>query len=94
MCSLSFGPLSDLKFFGNTLFNFFDKFSANWLMPLGALLIVVFVGWRMKKADVRDEFTNGGTLRGNSRIFGLAYFLIRYIAPLAIIVIFLTNLLS
>ncbi len=94
LCSLSFGPLSDLKFFGNTLFNFFDKFSANWLMPLGALLIVVFVGWRMKKVDVRDEFTNGGTLRGNSRIFGLAYFLIRYIAPLAIIVIFLTNLLS
>ena len=93
LCSLSFGPLSDLKLFGNTLFNFFDKFSANYLMPFGALLIVLFVGWRMKKEDVRDEFTNGGTLRGNSRIFGLAYFLIRYVAPLAIVVIFLSNLL-
>ena len=93
LCSLSFGPLSDLKLFGNTLFNFFDKFSANYLMPFGALLIVLFVGWRMKKEDVQDEFTNGGALRGNSRIFGLAYFLIRYVAPLAIVVIFLSNLL-
>lgn len=93
LCSLSFGPLSGLKLFGNTLFNFFDKFSANYLMPFGALLIVLFVGWRMKKDDVRDEFTNGGTLHGNSRIFGFAYFLIRYIAPLAIVVIFLSNLL-
>lgn len=91
--SLSFGPLADIHVAGNTIFNFLDRLSANFLMPLGALLIVVFVGWKMGRDDVRDEFTNGGTLLGNSRVFGLVYFLIRYIAPLAIIVIFLTNLL-
>lgn len=91
--SLSFGPLSDFHIAGNTVFNFLDRLSANFLMPLGALLIVVFVGWKMGREDVRDEFTNGGALRGNGRVFGLVYFLIRYVAPLAIIVIFLTNIL-
>ena len=94
LCSLSFGPLSGVRVFGNTLFNFFDKLSANWLMPLGALLIVLFVGWRMDKADVRNEFTNGGALRTNRRIFGAVYFLIRFIAPAAIIVIFISILVS
>ena len=93
LCSLSFGPLSDLKLFGNTLFDFFDKLSANYLMPSGAFLIVLFVGWRMKKSDVREEFTNRETLSGNARIFPVVYFLIKYMAPVAIVVIFLTNLL-
>ena len=93
LCSLSFGPLSDLKLFGNTLFDFFDKLSANYLMPAGAFLIVLFVGWRMKKSDVREEFTNRETLSGNARIFPVVYFLIKYMAPVAIAVIFLTNLL-
>ena len=78
LCSLSFGRLSGISIFGNSIFNFLDKFSANFLMPLGALLIVLFVGWKMKKPDVIDEFTNGGTLKGNLRISGFIYFLIRY----------------
>lgn len=94
LCSLSFGPLSDFKLFGNILFDFFDKLSANYLMPLGALIIVLFAGWKMKRSDVMAEFTNDGTLSGNRKIFGLVYFLIRFIAPIAIIVIFLSNILS
>lgn len=93
LCSLSFGRLSGINIFGNSIFNFLDKFSANWLMPLGALLIVIFTGWKMKKSDVIDEFTNGGTLRGNARLSGFIYFLIRWLAPVAILIIFLSNLL-
>ena len=87
-CSLSFGPLSDVKIFGRTIFDFFDNLSSNVLMTLGSLLTVLFVGWRLKKTDIYDEFTNGGTISANARIFGVLWFLIRYIAPLAIIVIF------
>lgn len=94
LCSLSFGRLSGITIFGNSIFNFFDKLSAGWLMPIGALLIVLFAGWKMKRKDVLDEFTNGGSLKGNLRVSAPVYFLIRYIAPLAIIVIFLTNLLK
>ncbi len=92
-CSLSFGLLSGIDILGNTIFNFFDKMSANYLMPLGALLIVIFTGWKMKKPDVIDEFTNGGTLAGNRRISGIVYFLIRYVAPPVIVIIFISNLL-
>ena len=93
VCSLSFGPLSDIKIDGGNLFDFFDNLSSNILMTLGSLLTVLFVGWRMKKTDVYDEFTNGGTLSRNARIFGVLWFLIRYICPLAIAAIFLSGLL-
>lgn len=94
LCSLSFGPLSDVKILGDGIFDFFDNLSSNILMTLGSLLTVLFVGWKLKKTDIYDEFTNGGTLSANAKVFGVLWFLIRYICPLAIIVIFLTGLLS
>ena len=92
LCSLSFGPLSDVKIFGRTIFDFFDHLSSNVLMTLGSLLTVLFVGWRLKKTDIYDEFTNGGTISTNVRIFGVLWFIIRYIAPLAVIAIFICGL--
>ena len=94
LCSLSFGPLSDFKIFGNNIFDFLDKLSANFLMTLGSLMVVLFVGWKMKKPDVFDEFTNGGTINRNTRIFKIVWPVIRYVAPLAILAIFLSNLLK
>jgi NSS family neurotransmitter:Na+ symporter len=92
-CSLSFGPLSDFKIAGRTIFDFFDNLSSNVLMTLGSLLTVLFVGWKLKKTDIYDEFTNGGTISTNVRIFGVLWFLIRYICPLAVIAIFISGLL-
>ena len=94
LCSLSFGPLSNIQIGGRNIFDFFDNLSSNVLMTLGSLFTVLFVGWRLKKTDIYDEFTNGGTLSTNAKLFGVLWFLIRYIAPLAIITIFLTNLLA
>ena len=93
ICSLSFGPLSDIKIDGGNIFDFFDNLSSNILMTLGSLLTVLFVGWRLKKTDVYDEFTNSGTLSRNARIFGVLWFLIRYVCPLAIAAIFISGLL-
>ena len=92
LCSLSFGPLNGVRIFGNTIFEFCDKLTSNFLMTFGGLLFTVFVGWKMRKADVRDELTNSRTIRFNDRCFGVLYFLIKYLAPVAIIVIFATNL--
>ena len=93
LCSLSFGPLSDIQITGRNIFDFFDNLTSNILMTLGSLLTVLFVGWRLKKTDIYDEFTNGGTLSTNVKIFGVLWFLIRYVAPLAIISIFVSGLL-
>ena len=62
-------------------------------MTFGSLLFVIFVGWKMKKAEVRKEFTNNGSLRSSSALFGVVYFFIRYVAPVCILVIFVSNLL-
>ena len=92
LCSLSFGPLSDIRINGDNLFDFLDSLSSNVLMTLGSLFTVLFVGWRLKRTDIYDEFTNGGTISTNVRIFGVLWFLIRYICPLAIISIFLVGI--
>ena len=92
LCSLSFGSLSGIKVLGLSFFDFLDHLCSDWLLPIGGLLFTTFVGWKMSKEDVRDEFTNGGTR--NVRLFGAVYFLMRYVAPIGLVVIFLTNLLS
>lgn len=70
-------------------FGMIDAFSSNFLLTFGALLVVLFVGWKMSKEDVREEITLGG--RRNNKAFGIIYFLIRYMAPIAVLVIFFTN---
>lgn len=94
LCSLSFGVLSGVKLFGNTIFNFCDRLASNFLMTIGALLFSIFVGWRMDKSAVKDELTNNGQLRGTGKIFPVVYFLIKYIAPVTIAAIFIIGLLG
>ena len=90
LCSLSFGPLAGVKVLGLSFFDLLDALCSNWLMPMGGLAFTLFVGWWMSRADVRDELTNGGTC--NVRLFGAVYFLMRYLAPVGIVAVFLTNL--
>ena len=93
LCSLSFGPLADVKLLGSNLFDFLDKLCSNWLLPSGGLLFTLFVGWKMSRDDVYDEFTNGGTLKTNASLFGLVWFLLRYVAPVGVLITFVSNLL-
>ena len=93
LCSLSFGPLSNLLIGGRTIFDFLDSCSSNILMTLGSLFTVLFVGWCLKKTDIYDEFTNGGSLSKNAKLFGILWFLIRYICPVAVAVIFVLGIL-
>ena len=93
VCSLSFGPLAGTKVFGLGLFDFADTFASNVLLTIGGLLVVLFVGWKMSRADVFDEFTNGGTKKWNVRLFNFFWFLIRFVAPVGVAVLFISNLL-
>ncbi len=90
LCSLSFGPLAGVRLAGNSIFDCLDKLCSNWLLPLGGFLFTLFVGWKMPKPDVRDEFTNRG--RCNTRIFKTVYFIMRYFAPVGILILFISNL--
>lgn len=90
ICSLSLGKLSGVKLFDNNIFDIFDKISSIYMMPAGAFFISLFVGWKMKKADVKDEMSNSGRLQVRS--FNLFIWLVRYFVPVAIVVIFLGKL--
>ena len=91
-CTLSFGPLSDVKLLDRTIFDFFDLITASYLMPIGALAMTIFLGWFYPKVEVKDEITNGGTLKGS--LFEVYYFILRYVAPLALIVIIISGIIG
>ena len=88
-CTLSFGPLSDFKIFDYTIFELFDHVTASYLLPIGTLAMTIFLGWFYPKAEIKDEITNGGTLKG--KLFALYYFILRYVAPIAMVIILATG---
>jgi NSS family neurotransmitter:Na+ symporter len=90
-CSLSFGPWSDFKVFGLTIFELFDFAASKVIMLLSGIVICLFVGWRLDRQLVYDEVTNYGTVP--FRLFRCYVFLIRYVIPVIIGVIFVNELL-
>ncbi|WP_430810519.1 MULTISPECIES: sodium-dependent transporter [unclassified Carboxylicivirga] len=86
-CSLSNNIFKDVTLFGRNLFDNIEFLSSNVLLPLGGLLIAVFVGWSVKKSDFYAELSNEYALK--LRFFSALYFIIRFIAPVAIAIVFL-----
>ena len=82
------GVLCALK---SSVFDGFDYLCSNILLLLLAFLVVIFVGWVMKKEDVEDEVTNSRTIRQADKLFPVIYFLIKWIAPAAVLLIFISN---
>ncbi len=89
-CSLSFGPWKGVTVFGYGFFDLFDMMVTKFLMPIGGFLITVFVGWRMERKLVEQQLTGGGAL--SARTLRLLLVLIRWVAPVGIVVIFLNEL--
>ena len=74
-----------------SVLDFLDWSASNILLILMAFLVVLFVGFIMKKEDVKAEFTNNGELSAPGKIFPVYYFLLRWIVPIAILLIFVSN---
>jgi NSS family neurotransmitter:Na+ symporter len=81
---LSFNVIADVTFLRGTVFDNLDFLTSNILLPLGGLAIIVFAGWIMSRNSTADEIDPAA---------GLGYrgwrFLARYIAPVAVVLIFL-----
>lgn len=91
LCALSFGSLSDVQLFGMTLFNLFDYTSSNILLPVGGMIISIFVGWVLDRSVVRGELTAGGG-RITSAGVRCVIFCLRWLAPVCIALVFLYGL--
>ena len=90
LCSLLLGDMPFLTFAGHSLFDILDKLISNFILPIGALLTCLFVGWFLPKSLVMDEVTNHRTTA--LRIYPIFLFCIRFICPILILAIFLHQL--
>ena len=91
--ALSFGELSHITLWDLTLFDVMDYLSANILLPLGGLFVALFVGWYLNKKDVMGELFHGfRSKESNKRIANVWYFLVKYVAPILIILVFLSSI--
>ncbi len=89
--ALSFGPMSEFKIFGLTFFNSVDFLAANILLPLGGIFIALFVGWFWGIKNALPHLKEGAEKFPNycSIIWS---FLIRFVAPVLILLVFLSCL--
>jgi NSS family neurotransmitter:Na+ symporter len=88
LSALSFSTLSDIQLLGRNIFDFLDFVGPNIFMLLGGLVTAVYVGWVLKKDVIHNQLTNGGKHKA-SFVQAYVIFCLRYIAPVAIVIIFL-----
>ncbi|MAY35512.1 MAG: sodium-dependent transporter [Spongiibacteraceae bacterium] len=73
--------------YSSDFFNALDHVTANYILPLGGLLIAIFVGFVLSRDRVKAEVAFD-----NDRNFALWHFALRYIAPLGILIVFLHSI--
>jgi len=81
-------PLGMFKVFEDmTFFGLIDYFTANLLMPLGGILIALFVGWRLKREHLENELSFGSPVVAQAWLV-----LVRFVAPAAILWVLIDSL--
>ena len=90
LSSLSLGVLSDYTIFGLNFFDLLDYLTAKIMMPLGGMLICIFVSRRIDKKILKAELTNHNSIP--FYFFNTYAFIIKYFCPIAIAAIFLNEL--
>lgn len=86
--SLSQGAF-EISLFGSSFLDFMDAFTGNLLLPLGGLIMVLFVGWTWTKKEILHH----GDIEDNA--FGPAYLLTaKFVAPVAILFVLIIGLIN
>lgn len=88
--ALSFGTIAEVTVFGKSIFDAADFLVSNILMPLGVLLISIFVPLKIKKEVLRQELLQHS--KGGSWLFNVWYNVMRFVVPIVIVVVFLDSL--
>ena len=86
--ALSFGVMPQEIFFGMTFFDFVDTLTSRIGLPLGALFTALFAGYVLTKQDAHDELSQQQVWVDVWRV------LVRYVAPVAIIVVFIRGIIA
>jgi len=91
-CALSFNPSFGFNVFGRSIFDNLDKLASNIFLPLGGLLICVFVGWVWGVKPALQEMSSGATRFAKGFEGKVWTFLVRYVAPIAVSLVFLYSI--
>ena len=89
ICSLSVGAWSDFKILGLTIFDFLDTMATNIMLPVGGILLCIYMGWIAPKKFFRNELTNNGSLK--SYTFSMIAFIVKWIAPVLIALVLISQ---
>lgn len=89
LSSMSFGKLNNIRILDMTFFEFFSFLSDKILMPLGGLLICILAGYIWDKEIFKNELSSNGKYK--VKIFKPLRFILRYTAPLMIIIILISS---
>ncbi|MEG0822018.1 MAG: sodium-dependent transporter [Burkholderiaceae bacterium] len=89
--TLSQSVMADVKVFGLNAFDLFDFLSSNVLLPLGGILICLFVGWVYGAERLQQQLSNHGSLH-NRAVIKATLVMLRFVAPLAIALVLLQGL--
>lgn len=89
--SLGNGLWANIKILGMDFLTFFDYISNSILMPIVAFCTCILVGWVIKPKALTDEVTKNGEKFGRKKLFNV---MIKYVAPICLLFIFVTGILS
>jgi NSS family neurotransmitter:Na+ symporter len=88
--TLSFNIFKNIKIFSLDLFSIYDYFCANLSLPFGGLMCTILVGWIADKKIIKDLYSIDNTHK--SLFFPLWYFIVRFIVPFIILLIWFNNI--
>ena len=77
-------PETSIRMWNDCWLDFFDMLSEGVMMPLGALLMSIMIGWEIGPEMVKEECEQSGHAMGS---YGFFKFCIKYITPLCMILI-------
>ncbi|MBF6597509.1 MAG: sodium-dependent transporter [Fermentimonas sp.] len=86
--------LGVISSYSTGFFNILDVSTAKYMLPAGGLFISIFVGWYLNKQIVAAELTNEGELKFGIGFLKMYIFLLRYVAPIAILSIFVYGIIG
>ncbi len=88
--ALSFNRWAEVKpFFGKNFFDLCDMVVSSYMLPLGGLFVAIYAGWFWKGTEEKSELV-GPTSR--PWLFPLWHFLLRFVAPAAVLIILLNQI--
>ncbi len=87
VASLSLGACPQITVAGKSFFDSLDFLTSNVMLPLSGMGISIFAGWIVEKRILREQMTDFG--KSKMRFFGVVVFLLRYLCPLLLMLVFL-----